>query len=254
MNTLKENKKYIDILKQHMLNTDVIKTITSINNYKIKDNNIFNSNDKDKMLVKNNNKYTNWIPSEKDQLFWCFYYILHDEHGYELVHKNNFEYETKIKIKAIEKLRQKKDILKQHNIKLSNIEQEFSINEKTSIEGLYALCLLYNIRIILIKKYIYFDMGINDKVNGIIELDNNNNYSVKRDNKFFYQFDTSTINKIVDNKMKIMNANKMIKGVSSYTLDDIQKISVNLQIEIYNNVGKKRTKNDLYQEILSRLE
>ena len=58
---------------------------------------------------------------------------------------------------------------------------------------------------------------------------------------------------IVNNRMKIINPNKPIKGVSSYTLDNLQEIGTMLKINTFNMSGKKKTKNELYQEILSRL-
>ena len=232
-----ELNKYLEDLKPYMLNVDVINNITSINN-RVEKKKIV-----EKKSVRKENKLNNWEPNEKDQLFWCFYYALNGEHGYEEAHKTPFVYETKIKIDAIEKLRKKKDLLKQHNIKLSNIEQEFSTNEKTTVEGLYALCLLYNIRLLIVKKYTYIDMGITDKIDGIIEM-NNQEYSLKIE-----EIDMN----IVNNRMKIINPNKPIKGVSSYTLDNLQEIGTMLKINTFNISGKKKTKNELYQEILSRL-
>lgn len=271
------NEQILKDLKPYMLYTDVMQNITSIENvYKKLDKNRLNhpardhardqardrvshqvkeyekdklSNFKEKVEDKKNRL---WIPEEKDQLFWCFFYILYGDLKYEQCHKNNFYHESSMKIDAIEKLRQKKDLLKQHNIKLKSIEDEFSTNDLTSLKGLYSLCLLHNIRILYIKEYTYLDIGINDKIDGIIYFkENKNKIFLNNDNSCDY--DENKINEIIKDKWKIINPDKPIKAATAYSLSELQEISKCLKIDLNENNSKKKTKNVLYQEILYRL-
>ena len=215
----------LEELKPYMLTIDVIKNITSVNDNKNMLKKIFEKNkiNKEKNVVeKISTSYKLWTPYEKDQLFWCFYYVLYGEHIYEQSHKNNFLHETKMKIEGIEKLRNKKDLLKQNNIKLKNIEAEFTTNDNLTIQGIFALCILHNIRIIIIKEYTYLDIEIKDTVDGVIKY-SNNNYSLKicEDKSCF--FNKENIELIKKNRWRIMNPDKPIKSCGSYFFNRIAR-------------------------------
>jgi len=246
-------RDFLEELRPFMLYTDVMQNITSI---KIK----YKNEEREKIEYKSmkckeepvekRNRY--WMPKEKDQLFWCFFYVLYGDLKYEQSNKNHFFHETSIKIDAIERLRQKKELLKTNDLKLKDIEEEFSTNEITSVKGLYSFCLLNGIRILYIREYTYLDMGINDNINGVIyNKDGMNSIFLNED--FSCDFGGSKINEIIKDKWKIVNADKPIKAASAYSLHELQEISECFKINLHDNNSKKKTKKVLYQEILSRL-
>ena len=65
-----------------------------------------------------------FVPRQKDVLFWCFYIILNGKEKYLFNINNIFTVEKETKIAAIEILKSKKTILKEHKLRKTEIENE----------------------------------------------------------------------------------------------------------------------------------
>jgi hypothetical protein len=77
----------------------------------------------------------------------------------------------------------------------------------------------------------------------------------------FNDFDVQLINNYSETQLQailksyynIENIEKPIKAFSSYNLDDLTTIASKLNITIYDEHGKKKKKQDLYETILKKL-
>lgn len=223
------NCKYIDKLQRVMYD--------NIDKYNVNTNP--NQIIKKKKILFDNTKYE---IKEIDKLFWIFYIFYLDYEEYTLT-KNKFELEKTMKIDAVMKLRDIKSKLKIRKIKLNETEDELANKNKISILTFYALCVLYNLNVLIVyDKYIYkldSDIEDDDGLYNVI-LCENNNYSVLKTK--------DALTKFSNNRWIIDNIHKPLKAMSSYTLSDLQTINKTIGLPIVS--GKKNIlKKDLYQAL-----
>lgn len=201
----------------------------------------------------NDNKDIDYFePINEDKIFWCFYIILNGHNNYELCKNSYFKEEKDFKIKSIEALNKIKDELKNNKLKITEIKNELGNENKITIKGLYSLCILHKINIMYIKitKGIYYNcFGNKDDtvLNPYIIIENQNKIFILNNNSI------ETINLYKNKYYLIENISKPVKGISNYTLSDIQELCNKVNIPLTNN-NKKITKLELYDAILCKLE
>lgn len=238
-------------LKEFMFTSE---NIENINNLYKKRTITSENRPKNDLMVKNEiifpaqviiKKGENFTPLQKDKLFWCFYIILKGIDDYD-IHKNSaFASEKKFKIDTVEKLRFMKDKLKELKIKRNDIEDELVNKDCITTKSLQVFCLMYKISIIYIsgKKYSEFLFAEDDKITGIIE--EGRELSVKN------TIDLEYISLVRKSYWFIENMQKPLSAPSAYTIKDLQDISTKLGINLVSNLGKNKTKQLLYEEILT---
>tara|TARA_B110000967_G_C18465572_1_gene354783 strand:- start:277 stop:564 length:288 start_codon:yes stop_codon:yes gene_type:complete len=85
--------------------------------------------------------------------------------------------------------------------------------------------------------------GLSDKEILVIEKDKNDNFGVVEN------ISKERIKNILTNYYEIIDYTKKIKSVSSYKLDELKAIAEKFNITIVDNIGNKKTKKKLYEEI-----
>ena len=104
------------------------------------------------------------------------------------------------------------------------------------------LCVLRNISIIIYNKYFYWSHICNENI-----------FIIKYQDKKVSIYDQLNIQeeveKIKKNKIEAVNLNRLIKSMSSYKMADLKIICDKLNINMYKENGKKKKKQDIYQEI-----
>jgi hypothetical protein len=204
------------------------------------------------------NKY--FTPSQKDTLFWCFYIIYNGYQSYEY-ETNYFTAEQQFKIQTIERIKkgENKNILKENKISKNFLEGGLMTNITPKV--LYALCIFYNINIFYVHKNTYYEMFTNiDKPTYIIKYNSDtNNYSIALPVKMNVN-DTEIIpehqnyiEKIKLSLLKLDNIDKPLRAITTYSVGDLVKICEKLDISILNDLNKKKTKAELYANILQKL-
>ena len=187
-----------------------------------------------------------FYPRQYDQLFWCFYIIYKGEELYHQHMNCIFRTEKDMKIKTIELMADKKQLLKENKLKKNEIENELLNEKKITMNGLKALCLVYDISICVVKERIFYDFDYSGDISRKI--------IVYKDNFGVYNEDVSTFyNKINTSYFKIVNTTKPLNAITGYTLNELQEICKKLAIPIINSTGVKLNKKDLYQSIQSKL-
>ena len=196
-------------------------------------------------IIPSNVKKLFFIPTQKDSLFWCFYYIKYNI----LPNTINLVVEKNIKIEYVVKLRNIKDTLKKHKLQsLIDIENQLA-NEKTiNLSTFFALCILENINILYATTKTYFELILND---------NEKSHAIVF-NHFKYEYhgnETSTIDNFKNKLLKIQNINKPLNAVSYYKGNELVEICSKLGIDIIDpNTKKQKLKNKLYELIVQAID
>jgi hypothetical protein len=271
-NIIKNLEKYM----LESLNQTNIFLSNNNNNNNINNNNnnfiVTESNNSRRNIFVDYNKYKSkyneniYKKKYKDKIFWTFYKILKNLDDLDIENLNHFQIESKSKIEFVEKLRLNKSILKKNKIKITLIEENLVDKNPLTLYTLNGLCLLYNINIIIVKDNKIFTIFSNKDIDEenlklsditnftILNIDYNNsiisnNYNITIINEINQKFFES-----LKTKYYVKNLNKPLKSISSYKSDELINIANKLNINVYSNiVNKKKTKKDLYEEIVKIL-
>lgn len=197
-----------------------------------------------------------------DKLFWLFYKIYNNYSDDDLNYINIFTTEKEFKLEIINKINLNKDLLKSYKIQKNSIISELA-NEKTiSLNTLKALCILYNINLLIIKdNNTYSRFTKNNSENTIDNLDKyhiikliyNNQSSINNNYKIQLNIHIDEIKNSLYNFFYVNNLEKPLKSISSYKLPEIIEIANKLNISIINSNNKKKTKIELYSDCLKKL-
>ena len=170
----------------------------------------------------------------KDSLFWIFYKLY--DVNYEKYPE--FETESKIKFDLLSKYDKKKEIFKEYKLKKEDIENDLIYNKVISINGFTALCLYYNINVIITDNKSYFLIGVfNCKETKFPVLSySNNNFNLLSNNLLFF-----------DNYYKHVLLDKPLNVISKYKVSELK--------EIANIIGviPEGNKKDLYEKLKNKL-
>jgi len=193
-----------------------------------------------------------FYPKEKDTLFWCYYINKYGIDKYFDNKKRSFVVEHDYKISIIEKIQNMKDELKLNKIKKLVVEDELINRAKIEIASIKLLMLLDNENLLLIKKNCYQKIVFNrDKLE--LSVDNYNVIFCDVDNYYLQKnLNDRELVDIINKSYEIDNFDKPLKGVSSYKLDELHEICKKLNIGLSSNLGKNKTKQVLYTEILEK--
>ena len=200
----------------------------------------------------------------QDKLFWLFYKLINNFQDSDLETLNSFTIMKDFKFGVVEKLRSQKNSLKNFKISKTYVEDDLTNNEKISFKTFHALCILYLINVIILRSnnsYCVLCCNNDEKVYNL------QNYKVlqlsnEKMSAQFNNFDVELLNGSLSEEelqnylvsyFHIENIEKPLKAFSSYKLDDLTKIAEQLQISIYDENGKKRKKQDLYEKIVQKV-
>ena len=188
-----------------------------------------------------------FFPKEQDSLFWCYYIISSGESNYEMINVKNSLVAKQFKINYINKIRTNKQLVKTYKFDtITNIESNLAHDNNINIKTVMSLCVIDKINLIFVSKNTYYELLMNDseEIYVIREL---GNYSRK------YGFEIANSNLLEEIRTtlyKIEILDKPIKSLSSYKVKELIDICNKLAIEIKNNIGKNKTKNELYESLI----
>jgi hypothetical protein len=197
-------------------------------------------------------KDESFIPFQKDKLFWCFYTLLKGFSEYEMHRTGFYAVEKAFKISTVEKLRAMKQEIKELKLKINEVEDELVNKEQITLKGLQVLCLVYKVSITYIygKKYCEFlfdaGAGADTGIKGIIKK------TERKEHALIYE-DSIDLSHIKQTHWFIENVQKPLKAPASYTLKELQDICEKLEVPLKQEIGKNKTKKELYEDILTNL-
>lgn len=292
MFSLDPNSVCVNDLKQYMLyNLNDVKNLNYINKNDIqeKNNNKIIKPSVSKNLIYNNYNKAQSKYSEKkklffdDKLFWAFYKIINNYEDTDIQYLNHLKVEKEFKIKLVEKIQNNVDNfktnIKYYKFRRNYLEDELLNSKNISLYTFECLNMLYKQNIIILKDnntYTHFSYTINsedndadkDEDNGgdfsntdftsytILKLVYNNssqktnNFSIKL---FEPKYEKENIKTIIERSFFVKDLNKPLKSISAYKSEELIAIANKLKINVYKDANKKKTKKDLYEEILKLL-
>ena len=203
-----------------------------------------------KIIPKKDNITANFFNVNKscDKLIWYYHILLNGLQSYHFLGSNSYEEEKKIKIDLVYKIREKKQILKNHKIKYREVEANLCNDEKITINTFLALLIISEINFYYNDENFYYTKLINS------DLDKYCYLLKKKDNYYlWYHEDKPKFETISKKMIEIDNINKPLKTISSYKKPELEDWCKKLKIK-YEFVGQKKlTKNKLYSLIQEKL-
>ena len=237
MHNQSDNSYFLSSLETNMLS---VKAISKIPEYivskKGSSTSANNANNSKKNIISNTNNI--FSPSQKDQLFWIFYSILHGVDEYEMTH-NFFTKEKEVKFKWVENFRERKELFKPIKVSRNAVEDELTNKPKISLQAIKALCYFYNINIFYIDNKKFYEMITDENKCVYIIEKTNHKYGLTRD------VTKESLDYYRENYWKLENLDKPLKALSSYKVSDLVNICKKLNI-----VCDNLTKQKMYQEIM----
>jgi len=191
-------------------------------------------------------------PKKRDALFWCFYIALFGQDKFMFT-SNYFIEENKFKIETVEKARKEKPILKNYKIRVAIFETDMLLEKKINVDVLQALCVLYQVNVLYVKKKSFLDFRYYPENPTFLikeaKIGTTCSYGIKK---------LSLMDDIKDIRSKYWcqeSINKPLRAISNYKVDDLQQIALKLNICISKlDSSKKKTKPELYRDILDFLD
>lgn len=187
-----------------------------------------------------------FVPRGRDQLFWCFYVAAEGIGKYNMIGHHKFQEEKDYKINTIAKLRNIKDSLKSKKISLNAAENELVNASEVGATTIRALSALHQIPIIYKIGNAFYNFSVEtNKSHILIE-------KVDKNHKLYLGDASSLCDKIITGCFEI-DPKKPMRGISTFTLGNLQQICLKLDIETKNENGKSKLKRVLYDEIIIKL-
>ena len=210
---------------------DVVKEVKEVKEVKDKKNKVITS------------KYYNI--KQTDTLFWCFYIMKYGVFKYEMeIRGTYFTVEKDEKYKCVEVLRKSKDKLKMYKIKpFTDLEYDLTNNSKISEKTFIALCICFDLNIMLIDKRKVYEYLFKDDIIFIVHKNKFNDY--------YMEDATDNVIQIYKNTYCVMSSiNDKLKSISSYKLAELKDLCVKHNL-LVNNTEKSQTKQALYDLLIT---
>jgi hypothetical protein len=191
-------------------------------------------------------------PRQKDSLFWCFFIIKNGFSAYEYPGTTTFAKEKELKFEYIEVLRKSKQTLKVKKIKnlREDVEDELANKERIGMKTFIALCIATNINVLFIHKKKCFELIlIEDEPIYVIHQKEENGHT-----KYYYEENVTkeAIGLYRKTYFSWDNVDKPLKAPSSYKLEELQNLCIQIGIMI-QTCEKKKTKKELYDLLITSM-
>ena len=224
------------------------KSIKNLMNNKI--NPLLKKKEIHKIIPKKNNMIKNFFSAKKgcDKLIWYYHILLNGMQSYHFLGSNSYEEEKKMKIDLVYKIRENKQLLKNHKIRYRDVEANLCNDDKTNINTFLALLLISEINFYYSDDKFYYTKLIN------CDLDKYCYLHKKEDNYYLWVDEEKPSFEEVSKKLiTIDNINKPLKTITSYKKPELEEWCKKLKIK-YEFIGQKKpTKNKLYALIQEKL-
>ena len=196
-----------------------------------------------------------FVPRQRDSLFWCFYIAKHGLDQFHMIN-NYFIQENDFKISTVELARKEKAYLKAFKVKLGLFESQLVNEKQIGFSMMQALCILYKVNIILVRKRSYLDFCYFPE-NQVFLVEETKKpgggifYSIEK-NATLEHYD-GNIKKIKEELWKQESIEKPLRAVSAYKVGELQEICERLKLPLTNSSGKNKTKQELYSSIIDNI-
>jgi hypothetical protein len=180
-------------------------------------------------------------------LFWAFFCIYRGEEEYHLNKSNSFKMKNEFSLKFVEDLKKEKVFMKQNKIRFHDVEASMLFDKDINLDSLRALCLFYKVKLYFVinNRYYFFEPECADENSNDTYMIHQNRHSIS-----YEKFDTN----ILKGKLYMEGTKITLKAPGSYKLDELKEICNTLGIDMKNADGKKKTKQQLYDDIIIKID
>ena len=207
-----------------------------------KETKIVRKNTTSESIKKDINK--NLSLDEEDKLFWLFF-VIHNGYDTYLNTKRTFYNEKQLKFSIIDEIKECKDVLKKHKIKLSSLIEDIGTNHIISVNTFIGLSCVYSKNVCLLRGKLMACYNFNKTTSDY--------YIINCDNLTMF-CDTQNITCLENMYVIVNNLDKPFKSVTTYKKQELIDIASKFNIDTVNNTTKKqKTKLQIYQEILENI-
>jgi hypothetical protein len=218
---------------------------------------------KEESIYEKCSKYTLYTKGAIDDLFWSLFISHHGMNEYYRVGVNNGNEEMKERKKIVEYLHSQSTAVlsticnyKITKVFIGTIIEELLTSPKITLACLVGFSLYYNSSIYIIdyerKLYLHFSV-INPENNYILYKNPTYNPKDKKSNEYFIDIGTKiwSIQEIETQLVRVQH-DKPMKGISAYTVSDLELISEKLNLDTEDEKGKPLKKAELYTKIIHK--
>lgn len=188
-----------------------------------------------------------FIPYQEDKLFWILYYILNGYVEYNLVGSNAYTVEMETRIKWIEVVKENKSLFKEYKFtKVSECASSIMSEPKLSFKAFEMLCICFNVSFIMVKNRMYHKLSFEEceKVYIIHYVNEMFGCELIQSHESSY-YET--------NRFEVQHYEKPVRGIGFFKVEELVEIAQQLDIECYDDHGKRLNKTDLYAHIYSTI-
>jgi hypothetical protein len=214
-------------------------------------------------IIRSKNDSSLFEPKQSDSIFWCVFVFTYGYGEYLMVGSKYGNRELEEKQKMITQFKTNPKSLKTTNHKITNgniqeIYSEFmAIQNETSLMGVIALTVFYDIRILLVdaskKTYLDFHTSNNDSfaLEKTCVLYKNKGIRGKTKYTIHMSMTDEMIQTIQNTMLCLDGYNRALRSISSYKIGELEDICnlLGLITDIDTNKRAKAKKDDLYNRI-----
>ena len=197
---------------------------------------------KSKPIVDNSNTIVH------TSLFWTFYSLVKNEQEVVL-DQNKFKLKNAFSMKFVEDIKKDKAFLKQNKLRFHDIESSILYDKDIALPTLKCLVLFFKLNLIYAWNNKYYIFESNDDDNFYFIERNREKYTCVKD----LEKDIILKDK-VKNKLFMEDVRQQLKSSSSYKADDLKIMAEKLNIPLITHDGKRKTKQRLYEEIITKID
>jgi hypothetical protein len=241
----------IQCFNPYMLSESIIMKRNHVQNTEIRD--VVGSDTSNELVRPETQSFS---PRKTDTLFWCAYVLHHGEAEYTMIGHKYKTTEIQEKQVILEFLSKNREILKAtfkvygykwSNVRFQETQSELMLDKKTSWFAFHAMCMFYKINAVLVQDNVYMEFKTNDT---------DEFYQFNRTQEGFVSVDMTPISEIqlaaVRNTHVCIDygQDKMMKGVSSYKIPELEDIARRLCVTV---AMEKPKKGDWYNAIMEKM-
>ena len=227
-------------LRPFMFNDNNVRKILNTKKYTKKPDNIEIKKEVKKDMFMNNEKF--FRTSENcDPLIWYYNILLNGIQSYHFLGNNAYQEENKMKMELVYKIRENKQLLKNHKIKYREVESNLSNETKINMNTFLALLIVSGTNFYYSDDKFYYEKLTNPDLSRYC-------YILKKNDKYYLWMDESNpdIELLKQKLINIDNLNKPLPSISNLKKPELEDWCKKLKIK-YEYVGQKKlTKSKLY--------
>lgn len=227
-------------LKPFMFNDNNIKKFINTKKYNIKPEKMRTNKEVKKPSELTNEKFFR-TSTNCDPLIWYYSILLNGMQSYHFLGNNAYQEENKMKMELVYKIRENKQLLKNHKIKYRDVESNLSNEAKTNMNTFLALLIVSETNFYYSDDKFYYEKLTNSNLDRYC-------YILKKNEKYYLWIGESypDIESFKMNLITIDNLDKPLPSISNFKKPELEEWCKKLKIK-YEYVGQKKlTKSKLY--------